>query len=141
MESDDMQERDDRCFNGKCWVGPIMLIATEKGAISDLAMALRLFLSNFHGKETAAAMVYQLTLGHVHAERTIIAYSVGREPDATILREICALIAVYAKGQLNTYCAKYEFRLQEEGDVTVYRSLEAHYQWLAGLRSNTSKAV
>ena len=134
MEREGQRQDGDRCFSGKCWCGPVMIVATEKGAIADLAGALRLFLSKFHGKEIAAAMVYQLTLGHVHAERTIIAHSVGREPDGSILREICALIAVYGNGQLRTHCAQYVFRLQEDGDEVAYRNIETHYRWMATVR-------
>lgn len=119
----------------------MMIVATEKGAIADLAMALRLFLAKFLGKETAAAMVYQLTLADVRTERTLIAYSLRREPDATILREMCALIAVYGNGKLHTHCATYEFQLQEEGDEVAYRTIEAHYRWMATVRERSSKAV
>ncbi len=122
----------DKCMNGRCWSGPMLLVETEKGAIGDLCVAVKVFLGKVHGKEAAQRMVRTLTLGQVHEEDTIIGFAMGREPHGSILREICALIEVHRDGILVTHSATYRFSIKEEHDEGAYSTIIAHYRWLKG---------
>lgn len=122
---------DDKCLNGRCWYGPNLVIETTDGTIGNLCMALKVFLGTFHGKEVAARMVATLVLGHFEDQQTIMACTMGREPAGAVLREICALINVYANGTLKTPAASYTFKFSE--DEMEYKNLILHYQRLYAL--------
>lgn len=128
---------DDRCLNGRCWTGPMMLVETEKGSIPDLRNAVRLFLSKLYRKEMADLMARTLTLAHIPEQHTIIAFAMGRDPHATILREICAFISVHACGSLKTSAATYTFKLHEQ-DEDIYSVILAHYRWMKAVESRST---
>lgn len=127
----DGQASDDKCLNGRCWYGPNLVIETTNGTIGNLRVALKVFLGKFYGKEVADRMVSTLVLGHFEEEDTIMACAIGREPAGAVLREICALINVYANGTLTTPSTSYTFKLT--ASETAYTDLVLHYQWLRTL--------
>lgn len=123
----------DRCVHERCWTGPMLIVGTEKGAIGDLRTSLKVMLSKFHDKATTLAMMSCLTFTHVHEERTILAFAIGREPHATVLRHIYALVKLHHDGKLRTYCATYRFGMEGDGEREFCDHLVAHLGWLTGL--------
>ncbi len=115
----------------------MMLVETEKGSIGDLRTAIKLFLSKVYRKEMADLMVRTLTLAHVPEQNTIIAFAMGRDPHATILREICALISVHACDSLKTSTATYRFKLHEQNEDT-YSTILSHYRWMKAVESRST---
>lgn len=115
----------------------MLLVETEKGSIPDLRNAVRLFLSKIYRKEMANLMARSLTLAQIPDQNTIIAFAMGRDPHATILREICALISVHARDSLKTSTATYRFGLHEQ-DSAAYSTILSHYQWMKAVDSRSS---
>lgn len=115
----------------------MMLVESEKGTIPDLRNAVRLFLSKIYRKEMADLMARTLTLAHIPEQNTIIAFAMGRDPHATILREICALVSVHGNGSLRTSSANYLFKLHEQED-SAYSTILAHYRWMKTVDSRST---
>lgn len=123
----------DRCINGRCWSGPMLVIGTEKGAIGDARTAIKVMLSRHYNKPTTLAMMSCLTLTHVHEERTILGFAVGREPHATVLRQIYALVKLLHDSELKTHCATYRFGIEGADEREFCDRLIAHQQWCGQL--------
>lgn len=125
----------DRCVNGRCWVGPMLVIGTQQGAIGELRTAIKVMLSKFHNKPTTLAMMACLTTVHVSEERTILAFAIGREPHATVLRHIYMLVRIHYGGVLRAHCADYHFGIEGADERDFCDQLIAHEQWLQRITS------
>lgn len=128
---------EERCLNGRCWTGPMMLVETDSGSIQDLRLAIKVFLMKLYRKEMADVMVRTLTLAQIPSQNTIIGFAMGREPHGAILREICALIRIHAGDTLRTKLSTYNFKLHEqEGDA--YSILISHYRWMKAVDNRSA---
>lgn len=133
MGHHDALERDDRCVNGQCWSGPMLVIQTKGGAVADVKAWIRVMLSRHHNKPTTLGMMDRLTMVHIYEEHAILCVSVAREPDAAILREVYARVMLDHEGVLKSNCATYHFGVVGDGELEKCNALIAHYGWLAGL--------
>lgn len=111
-----------------------MIVVTTTGAINDLREALRLFLARFHGEAMANEMVGELSFSHCSEEDAILGHAIGREPAATVLREICLLVGLHAEGIIRTHAASYQFKLMEQADQSAFDRMLSHYLWLDSLK-------
>lgn len=136
METNELA-KDDRCVNGRCWVGPMLIIGTEKGAIGELRTSIKVMLSKFYNKPTTLAMMGCLTTVHVDEERTILAFAVGREPHATVLRQIYVLVHMHYGGTLRAHCADYRFGIEGADEREFCQGLIAHQRWLKQMATRT----
>lgn len=136
MENE-VDDASNRCVNERCWVGPMLVIGTQKGAIGDLRTAIKVMLSKFHNKPATLAMMACLTTVHVWEERTILAFAIGREPHATVLRHIYMLVRMHYDGVLRTHCAEYRFGLEGADEREFCDGLVAHHEWIANLSTRS----
>jgi hypothetical protein len=115
----------------------MLIIGTQKGAIGDLRTAIKVMLSKFHNKPATLAMMACLTTVHVWEERTILAFAIGREPHATVLRHIYMLVRMHYDGVLRTHCAEYRFGIEGADEREFCDGLAAHHEWIANLSART----
>lgn len=108
----------------------MLVIGTEQGAIGELRTSIKVMLSKFYSKPTTLAMMECLTTVHVSEERTILAFAVGREPHATVLRRIYVLVHLHYGGVLRGHCADYRFGIEGDGEREFCQRLIAHERWL-----------
>lgn len=121
----------ERCIGGRCWVGPILIIETKGGSVPDCRQWIKIMLSHHHDKEMTLGLMACLELSHVHEEHAIMAYATGREPMASVLREIYARVRLDHGGVLRSNCSTYIFSIAGEGEVERCEALISHYDWIA----------
>lgn len=127
------REVGDKCVDGKCWFGPMLVIGTRGGTIPDLSMWIKIMLSKHHNKTVTLAMMSHLVLSHIDEEHTILAFSVAREPAGAILREIFVRVMLDHDGELRSNTSTYRFAINGEGEQERCSDLMAHYGWIEGL--------
>jgi len=111
----------------------MLVISTMGGAVIDARTWLTVMLSHHYDKPTTLAMMARLSMVHIHEAHTILAFPVGREPDASVLREVYARVMLDHKGVLKSNCASYRFSILGEGELERSNALIAHYGWIEGL--------
>ena len=120
----------DRCVNGRCWVGPILIAETRGGAVADLQQWIKITLSRHHNKETTLGLMSCLDFTHLYEEHAIMAFAIGREPHASALREVYVRMKVDHGGVLRSNCSTYHFSIAGEGEQKRCDALISHYDWL-----------
>ena len=123
----------DRCANGRCWIGPVLAAETKGGAIPDLRQSIKITLSHHYNKATTLGLMSCLSFSHVYEEHTIMAFAIGREPVASVIREVYARVKLDHHGVLKSNCSTYHFAIIGEGEQERCDALVEHYAWIAGL--------
>ncbi|MCB9171234.1 MAG: hypothetical protein H6594_12880 [Flavobacteriales bacterium] len=134
MEQEEVDPTE-RCPNGRCWVGPILIIETKGGAIPDLRQWLKITLSHHHNKETTLGLMACLEFTHLYEEHAIMAFASGREPIGSAIREAYIRVKLDCGGVLRSNCSTYVFSIVGEGEQEKCDALVAHYDWLARVGS------
>ncbi len=138
MEQDG-NDSGERCVNERCWSGPMLVIGTEKGSIGDARTAIMVLLSKFYDEATTRAMMSCFDLVSYDEEKALLGFAIGRDPRATVLREIFARVKVYLDGELVTHSAQYRVAIEGEGERERCDALVSHYRWLEGIRLMANK--
>ncbi len=120
----------DRCFNGRCWSGPVLVVETKGGAIPDLRQWIKITLSRHYNKATTLGLMSCLTFTHVYEEHAIMAFAIGREPAGSVIREVYARVKFDHDGVLKSNCSTYHFAIAGEGEQERCDALIAHYGWI-----------
>ena len=120
----------DRCINGRCWNGPVLIAETKGGAVLDLRQWILSTLSKHYNKSTTLGMMDCLVLNHIHEEHAIVAFAQGSEPTASVLREVYARVKLDHDGLLKSNCSTYRFAIAGEGEQDRCDALIAHYDWI-----------
>ena len=120
----------ERCPNNRCWTGPVLVAETRGGAVADLKQWIRITLSHHYDKETTLGMMSCLEFSHVHEEHAILAFAIGREPHASVLREVFVRVKLDHGGLLKSNCSSYAFSIIGEGERERCDALMAHYYWI-----------
>ena len=129
----------DRCLNGRCWSGPVLVVETKGGAIPDLRQWIKITLSHHYNKATTLALMSCLDFAHVHEEHAIMAFAIGREPAASVIREIYARMKLDHDGVLKSNCSTYHFAILGEGEQDRCDALIAHYGWIEAMAQRISQ--
>lgn len=130
METNELAN-DERCPNGRCWVGPILIIETKGGAVPDLRQWLRITLSHHYNKESTLGLMACLEFTHLYEEHAIMAFASGREPMGSAIREAYVRVKLDHGGVLRSNCSTYFFSIAGEGEQERCDALISHYDWLA----------
>ncbi len=125
----------DRCVNGRCWSGPILVAETRGGAVLDLRQWILIMLSKHYSKTTTLGMMDCLLLNHIHEEHAIVAFAQGSEPIASVLREVYVRVKLDHDGVLHSNCSTYHFSIAGEGEQERCDALISHYDWIERLAS------
>lgn len=131
METNEL-DNNDRCVNGRCWVGPVLVVETKGGAIPDLRQWIKITLSHHYDKPTTLGLMSCLSFSHVYEEHAIMAFAIGREPAASVIREVYARVRLDHDGVLRSNCSTYHFAIVGEGEQERCDALIAHYGWIEG---------
>lgn len=132
MEQNEVDSTD-RCVNGRCWVGPILVAETKGGSIPDLRQWVKIMLSRHHNKAVTLGLMSCLSFTHVYDEHAIMAFAIGREPAASAIREVFARVKLDHDGLLKSNCSKYQFAIVGEGEQERCDALISHYRWIDGM--------
>lgn len=129
----------DRCVNGRCWVGPVLVVETKGGSVPDLRQWIKITLSHHYNRATTLGLMSCLSFSHVYEEHTIMAFAIGREPMASVIREVYARVKLDHEGVLRSNCSTYHFTIIGEGEQEQCEALIAHYGWVEGIAQHLNK--
>lgn len=96
----------------------------------DLRTWVRIMLSRHYDKRTTLGMMDCLTFTHIREEHVIVAFAQGREPHASVIREVYARVVVEHNGILKSNCSEYHFAVVGDREQEHCDALVAHYGWL-----------
>lgn len=134
------REVGDKCVDGKCWSGPMLVIGTRGGTIPDLSMWIKIMLSKQYSKAVTLGMMSHLVLTHIFEEHTILAFSVAREPAGSVLREIYVRVMLDHDGELKSNTSTYRFAINgEEGEQERCSDLMLHYGWIESMANRVEQ--
>lgn len=122
-----------RCVNGRCWVGPVLVVETKGGSVPDLRQWIKITLSHHYNKATTLGLMSCLRFSHVYEEHAIMAFAIGREPMASVIREVYARVKLDHGGVLKSNTSTYHFAILGEGEQERCDALIAHYGWIEGM--------